>query len=73
MCDDKDVRLYSSSKSISWICRGKFGILELNCSGIEVNKTVQREIYPCCEAKITDGGRIETHRGGIIYKIIIAV
>ncbi|KAL9976358.1 hypothetical protein ACROYT_G013652 [Oculina patagonica] len=44
---------------ISWICRGRFGIIKLNCIGIETNKTTQT-MHSCCKATVNDQGKEDT-------------
>lgn len=56
----------SYANDISWICQGKFGILDLNCSIMGTHKTRQQGVSPCCEATITAGNRIEIYHKGII-------
>lgn len=48
---------------ISWICRGRFGIIQLNCTGNERNRTAQT-LHSCCEATVNDRGKDETYRRG---------
>ncbi|KAJ7331100.1 hypothetical protein OS493_020801 [Desmophyllum pertusum] len=64
MCTKNSVGQYHQSRSsgdISWICRGRFGIIKLNCTGIGTNKTAQT-MHSCCEATVNHHGKEETYQ-----------
>lgn len=65
MCTKNFVGQYHQSRSsgdISWICRGRFGIIKLNCK-IGTNKTAQT-MHSCCEATVNHHGKEETYQKG---------
>ncbi|XP_073235134.1 uncharacterized protein [Porites lutea] len=64
-CVNKKSLSGSYKNDTSWICRGKFGILDLNCSIMGAHKTSQQGVSPCCEATITAGNRTEIYHKDI--------